>query len=134
MPHVEFEKKEHAAIAAAWPVASDPAKRNVSAAPMYPLYLKEVHRLVVGLVRQVEALRVEVGSVKRFESEVSVVMGDLRKLAAAFCELDNLERLPEISKNLQEIVVVLRKLTGLETGEPKAGEAPRGSGGNEYIA
>lgn len=65
VPHVEFEKKEHAAIAAAWPVASDPLKRNVSAAPMYPLYLEEVHRMVVGLVGQVEVLTVEVGRLVR---------------------------------------------------------------------
>ena len=53
VPHVEFENKRHAALAAVWPpVATDPDKRNVSAASMYPLYLEEIHRwLLVWWVR-----------------------------------------------------------------------------------
>ena len=98
VPHVEFEKKEHAAIAASWPVASDPAKRNVSAAPMYPLYIEEMHRMVTGLVGQVEALSAQMGSVKQFENEVSLVMADFKKLSSALSKLENL---PKICDSLQ---------------------------------
>ena len=64
VPHVEFENKRHAVIAASWPVATDSLKVNASAAPMYPYYLEEIHRTVVGLVSRVDELTVEVGSVK----------------------------------------------------------------------
>lgn len=131
VPHVEFEKKEHAAIAAAWPVASDLLKRNVSAAPMYPLYLEEIHRTVIGLVSQVRALTVEVGSVKIFESQVSEVLSDLKKLSVAMSKLENLEKLPEISKNLQNIVGVLNSLSNLGADRTKS---PAGYGGKEYVS
>ena len=49
-PHVEFEKKEHAALARCGRRGVDPGKRNASAAPMYPLYLEEIHQMTVCLL------------------------------------------------------------------------------------
>ena len=130
VPHVEFEKKEHAALASVWPpVASDPAKRLASAAPLYPLYLEEVHRMVVGLVGQVEVLTVEVGSVKSFEGQVSLVMGDLKRLVSALSKLENLDK---IGESLQRITGILCRLFDVE-GNGSA-EAPKGSGGKEYVS
>ena len=129
VPHVEFEKKQHAAIAASWPVATDPAKRNVSAAPMYPLYLEEVHRMVSGLVGQVEVLSVEIGSVKQFENEVSLVMGDFKKLSSALSKLENLDK---ICDSLQTITGILSKFV-----DPDAAgrtDVANGSGGKEYVS
>ena len=134
VPHVEFEKKEHAAIAASWPVASDPAKRNASAAPMYPLYLEDVHRMVVGLVGQVEALTVEMGSVKEFESEVSLVMGDFKRLSSALSKLENLDKLPEICKSLVEVAGVLGRLSDLGASQPEMVEVAKDSGGQKYVS
>ena len=131
VPHLEFERKEHAAIAAAWPVASDPLKRNVSAAPMYPLYLEEVHRMVVGLVGQVEVLTVEVGSVKNFECQVSEVVGDLKRLTVALSKLENLDK---IGESLLRITGILSRLVDLDGGA--SAEAVKGSesGGKEYVS
>lgn len=134
VPHVEFERKEHAAIAASWPVASDPLKRNASAAPMYPLYLEEVHRMVVGLVGQVEALTVEVASVREFRSEVSEVMCDLKKLALALGKLENLDMLPEICKSLAEVAVVLGRLPDSGAIQPEKVEVAKDSGGQKYVS
>ena len=55
VPHVEFEKKEHAAIAASWPVASDSQAQCVCRTDV-SFVLEEMHRMVTGLVGQVEAL------------------------------------------------------------------------------
>jgi len=133
VPHVEFEKKEHAAIAAGWPVASDSLKRNASAAPMYPLYLEEVHRMVVGLVGQVEVLTAEGGSVKNFGGQVSLVMGDLEKLSLGLVKLGNLDKIVESLQKISGILVGLVDLGGNASAE----EAPKGlgsgSGGKEYV-
>jgi hypothetical protein len=131
---VEFEKKEHAAIAASWPVASDPLKRNASAAPMYPLYLEEVHRMVVSLVGQVESLTVEVASVKEFKSEISEVMCDLKRIALALGKLENLDLLPEICKSLVEVAVVLGRLSDLGAIPPEKVEVVKDSGGQKYVS
>ena len=128
VPHVEFERKEHAAIAQSWPpVASDPAKRLASAAPRYPLYLEEVHRMVVGLVGQVEVLTAEVGSVKNFEGQVSEVLVDLKRLSLALAKLENLDK---ICESLQKITGILSRLVDLD-GNGSA-EAVKGSGG-DYV-
>ena len=131
VPHLEFERKEHAAIAAGWPVASDPLKRNASAAPMYPLYLEEVHRMVVGLVGQVEVLTAEVGSVKNFECQVSEVVGDLKRLTVALSKLENLDK---IGESLLRITGILSRLVDLDGGA--SAEAVKGSesGGKEYVS
>lgn len=130
VPHLEFEKKEHAAIAAAWPVASDPAKRNVLASPMYPLYLEEVHRMVVGLVGQVEVLTAEMGSVKSFESKVSLVMCDFKKLSFALSKLENLDK---IGESLQKINLILSKLVDSEGSISLGGIKTSGAGGKDYV-
>ena len=127
VPHVEFEKKQHAAIAASWPVASDPAKRNVSAAPMYPLYLEEVHRMVADLVGQVEVLSAEMGSVKQFENDVSLVMGDFKKLSSALSKLENLDK---ICDSLMKITGILSKCVDA-AGSP---DVANGSGSKEYVS
>ena len=129
VPHVEFERKEHAALAAVWPpVASDSLKRNASAAPMFPLYLEEVHRMVCGLVSRVDALTVEVGSVKNFEGQVSEVMGDLKRLTVALSKLENLDK---IGESLQRITGLLSALFDVEGGKLQ-GEAVKGNGGKDY--
>ena len=131
---LNFSDKRHAAIAAAWPVASDPAKQNASAAPMYPYYLEEIHRSVTGLVSRVDALTSEVGSVKQFESQVSDVMNDLKALTSAMGKLENLEKLPEISKSLQHIVGVLSsKLVNIEEANSPA-SSTKSAGGTDYVA
>ena len=130
VPHVEFEKKEHAAIASVWPpVASDPAKRLASAAPLYPLYLEEVHRMVVGLVSQVEVLTAEVGSVKNFESQVSLIIVDLEKLGSALSKLENLDK---ICESLQKITGILSKLVDLEGNGSSQAVKGSGDGGKGY--
>jgi hypothetical protein len=130
VPHVEFENKRHAAIAASWPVASDPLKANASAAPMYPYYLEEIHRNVAFVLERIKVLTVEVNKVKAVESQVSGVMVEFRRLADA---LSKLERLPEISADLQRIAGVLGKLSNSEVGLPKAVEAAK-QGGNSYVS
>lgn len=132
LPHVEFENKRHAAIAAAWPVASDPLKRNASAAPLYPLYLEEMHRMVVGLVGQVEALTVEVGSVKQFEGQVTEVMKDLKAVAGALGKLENLDKIRE---SLQTVSGILSQFVDAEnSGQVLKGSQENGSGGNAYVS
>ncbi len=129
VPHVEFNDKRHAAIAAVWPppVASDPAKRLASAAPMYPLYMEEVHAMVTVLVGRVEALTVEVGSVKQFEGQVSEVIADLKKLTVALSKLENLDK---IGESLQRISGLLGQLFDVE-GD---GKASKGDGGQSYVS
>ena len=129
VPHVEFEKKEHAAIAASWPVASDPAKRNVSAAPMYPLYIEEMHRMVTGLVGQVEALSAQIGSFKQFENEVSSVMADFKKLSSALSKLENL---PKICDSLQMVSEILSKCVGSDAAS--SNNVAHSSGSKEYVS
>jgi hypothetical protein len=137
VPHVEFENKRHAAIAAGWPVvASDPSKRNASAAPMYPLYLEEIHQMVSGLVPRVEALSVEVTELRAGQAQVGGVMGELKRLADALSKLDNLEKLPEISESIRKVAGVLNMLADVEGSGAKKGEpAARGSSdaGNKYV-
>lgn len=61
-PHVEFNSKRHAAIAAAWPsVASDPAKRRATAAVNFPLTLENIEAKVDGLILTVDKLVAVVG-------------------------------------------------------------------------
>ncbi len=140
--HVEFERKEHAALASVWPpVATDPGKRLASAASAYPLYLEEIHRAVVSLVGQVDALAVEVGSVKKFEDEVSCVMGEFKTLSSALSKLENLDKIHDC---LQKITGVLSQLVDLEAGgkngvaEPAgvkgSGPVGSGNGGKDYVA
>ena len=129
VPHVEFERKEHAAIAASWPVASDPAKRNVSAAPMYPLYLEDLHRMVTGLVGQVEVLSTQVGSVNQLEKEVSLVMDDFKRLSSALSKLENLG---EICCSLQKMTGILSKL--FDSDAIGTAGAAKSSGSKEYVS
>ena len=129
VPHVEFERKEHAAIAASWPVASDPAKRNVSAAPMYPLYLEDLHRMVTGLVGQVEVLSTQMDSIKQLEKEVSSVMTDFRRLSSAFSKLENLDA---ICGSLQKMTGILSKL--VDSDAIGSVGVAKGSGGKEYVS
>lgn len=132
VPHVEYTKKEHAAIAASWPpVASDPAKRNASAAPMYPLYLEEIHQSVSALIDRVNVLTVEFSKVKAETSQVGDAMVELHRLADVFGKLENLEKLPSIATDLQRIAGVLCSLTNLEK-DAKAPELVRG--GKDYVS
>lgn len=132
-PHYEFKDKRDAAFAASttvWPVcASDPDKQGAVDSTYFATGVREIHRMVVGLVSQVEALTVEVGSVKQFESQVGEVMCDLKKLALALGKLENLEQLQGIAADLQRIVGVLGLLSDLE-GVRK----PEGSGGRDYVS
>jgi hypothetical protein len=137
VPHVEFENKRHAAIAAAWPVATDIQKRNASAAPLYPLYLEEIHRMVSFLVPRVEALEVNVEAIKGDQAQVSGVMAELKRLADSLSRLDNLERLPEISESLRKVAGVLNMLVDVEGSQGKGeqqSEVSKGSGGSEYVS
>ena len=130
VPHVEFNDKTHAAIAAAWPpIASDPRKRLATDAPLYPLYLEEVHRMVTGLVSQIEVLTSKVGSVKNFEGQVSEVMTEFRRLSCALAKLENLDK---ICDNLQKITEILSKLVDVEDNGNS--QAVKGSGGKEYVS
>lgn len=132
VPHVEFNDKKHAAIAAAWPpVASDPAKRNASAAPLYPLYLEEVHRMVTGLVSQVEVLTSAVGSVTIFEGQVSEVMAEFKRLSCALAKLENLDK---ICDSLQRITGILSKRVGLEGNAAVETSHGAEGGKNGYVA
>jgi hypothetical protein len=132
VPHIEFENKRHAAIASVWPpVATDIDKRNASAASMYPLYLEEIHQMVVGLVGQVEALTVEVGSVRQFEGQVSEVMKDLKIVAGALGKLENLDKIRE---SLQTVSRVLSQLVDTEnSGQAPKSSQENSSGGNAYV-
>jgi hypothetical protein len=139
--HVEFENKRHAALASVWPpVASDPDKRNASAAPLYPMYLEEIHQIVNGIFGQVESLvfgmaelRAEVGKVKTDQLQVGSVVGELKRLADALSKLENLERLPGITEHLERIVGVLSKLSDLEGGQA-SGSASSAAGGKDYVS
>ena len=132
-PHLEFNDKRHAAIAAAWPpVASDPAKRLATAAPMYPLYLEEVHTMVSGLVTRVDALAVEVGSVKNFENQVSEVMVDLKRVSSALGKLENLDK---ISESLQKVSGILCQLVEVDGNSNQKGASKNSeAGGKGYVA
>ena len=111
-------------------LASDPAKRNVSAAPMYPLYIEEMHRMLTGLVGQVEALTVQMASFKQFEYQVSLVIADLEKLSSVFSKL---ESMPKICDSLQTISGFLSKCVGSDAAV--SSEAPaNSSGGKEYVS
>lgn len=133
--HVEFENKRHAALASVWPpVATDPDKRNASAASMYPLYLEEIHGLMSVLIGRMDVLTAEVNKVKAVESQVSGVMVEFRRLANALTKLDNLDKLPGISADLQRIAGVLGKLTDLEGGQSTASIAGKDSGGKDYVS
>jgi len=130
VPHVEFNDKTHAAIAAAWPpIASDPRKRLATDASLYPLYLEEVHRMVTGLVSQVEVLTSEVSSVKNFEGQVSEVMTEFRRLSCALAKLENLDK---ICDSLQRITGILSKLVDVEDNGNS--QVVKGSGGKEYVS
>jgi hypothetical protein len=130
VPHVEFNDKTHAAIAAAWPpIASDPRKRLATDASLYPLYLEEVHRMVTGLVSQVEVLTSEVSSVKDFEGQVSEVMTEFRRLSCALAKLENLDK---ICDSLQRITGILSKLVDVEDNGNS--QVVKGSGGKEYVS
>ena len=88
VPHVEFEKKEHAALAQVWPpVAVDSGKRNASAAVMYPLYLEEIHQMTVCLSNEVKALKQEVADLKVTQFEFCCVQ---REITAVIRQLFNL--------------------------------------------
>lgn len=135
VPHVEFEDKRSAALASVWPpVASDPDKRNASAAVMYPLYLEEIHHNVAFLLERIDVLTVEVNKVKAVEAQVSGVMVEFRRLADALSKLDNLDKLPGISADLQRIAGVLGKLTDLEGGQSTVSAVGKDSGGKGYVS
>ena len=131
--HVEFENKRHAALASVWPpVATDPDKRNASAASMYPLYLEEIHGMMSDLLGRIDVLTVEVNKVKDVEAQVSGVMVEFRRLADGLSKLENLEKLPTIATGLQKVVGLLSALTDSEAGQPKATDS--GKGGKGYVS
>jgi hypothetical protein len=130
--HVEFENKRHAALASVWPpVATDPDKRNASAASMYPLYLEEIHGMMSDLLGRIDVLTVEVNKVKAVEAQVSGVMVEFRRLADALTELKNLEKLPTIATSLQKVVGILSALTDSEASKPQATGSD--NGGKGYV-
>jgi hypothetical protein len=111
-PHVEFHDKRDAALACVWPpVASDPAKQNASDAPLYPMYLREVHEMVSGLVCRVDSLAADVDRSRNFEVQVSQLLDDLRRLSGALSKLENLEG---IFEKLKKISGLLSKLFDVE--------------------
>ena len=132
VPHLEFEDKRDAALAAVWPaVSGNPAKQNVSDAPFYPTYLREVHQMVTVLVGRVDSLTVEVGSVKKFEGEVSEVMKDLKALAAALGKLENLDKIRE---SLQTVSGILSQLFDAEGNGGQGKSRDSGEGGKGYVS
>ncbi len=141
VPHVEFKKKEHAALAAVWPpVATDPDKQVASAASMYPLYLEEIHRDVSFLLEQFGSLAASVGvlssdvcQVKSDQANVKQVAVEIKRLADALSTLENLERLPGIAVDLSRIAGVLSRLTDLSSEQPKTG-TPEDIGGKSYVS
>ncbi len=133
--HVEYEKAEHAAIAAGFPsLESSPGKVNAYNAVMFPTYLEEIHRTVLGLSARIDDLTVEVGSVKQFEDQVSEVMKDLKSLVTAFGKLENLDKIRE---SLQTVSGILSQLVDAE-GNSGQNQQPKGSagvnGGNGYVS
>ncbi len=133
--HVEYEKAEHAAIAAGFPsLESSPGKVNAYNAVMFPTYLEEIHRTVLGLSARIDDLTVEVGSVKQFEGQVSEVMKDLKTLAVALGKLENLDK---IRDSLQTVSGILSQLVDAE-GNSGQSQQPKGSisanGGNCYVS
>jgi hypothetical protein len=63
VPHVEFERKAHAAVAASWPpVASDPAKRLATAAVNFPVVLENIESKIDGLTESLGRLVDSVGN------------------------------------------------------------------------
>jgi hypothetical protein len=130
--HAEFSDKRDAALASVWPpIASSPGKQNAFDVLRYPAHLREIHSMVVGLVGQVEALTVEVGSVKNFENQVSLVMGDLEKLTVALSKLENLDK---IGESLQKITGLLSKLFDLGGAGQSVAGAQKNSGGKDYVS
>jgi hypothetical protein len=119
---------ENAALLASLPafIADDPAKQNLFDGLTAPALIRETHRLVKSLVDRINLLTVE--------SQVSGVMVEFKRLADALSKLNNLERLPEIAVNLQQIVGVLNKLLDLDGGsQAKTAEVSKSSGGSEYV-
>jgi hypothetical protein len=95
-PHVEFNDKRHAAIAAAWPaVASDPSKRNAAAAPMYPFYLEEIHRSVTGLTNRVDD---SLEKLERLEKESGRNTLAIEKITGILSRLFEIEPEKQVTK------------------------------------
>jgi hypothetical protein len=136
VPHVEYEKAEHAAIAAGFPfLESSPGKVNAYNAVMFPTYLEEIHRTVLGLSARVDELTIGVGSVTQFEGQVSEVMRDLKSLAAALGKLENLDKIRE---SLQTVSGILSQLVDAE-GNGSQGQASKSTqdnvqGGSQYVS
>ena len=61
-------------------------------------------------------------------------MVEFKRLGDALSKLENLEKLPEISVDLQRIAGVLGKLTDLEGGQSTASAAGKDSGGKDYVS
>lgn len=132
--HFEFSDKRDAAFAASAPVwpraASDPYKQGAVDATYFATGVRELHEMVSGLVARVEALTVEVGSVKNFEGQVSEVMCDLKKLTVALSKLENLDK---IGESLQKVTGLLSSLFDVEGNRQAVGEKA-GDGGKGYVS
>lgn len=102
--HVEFNEKRHAAIAAAWPpVASDLQKQLATDAPMYPLYLEDVHRMVANQAGVLDAV------------------------------MAKLENLDKICESLTQVTNVLGKLLNLEGDSTPRGDIKGNKDGQDYV-
>ena len=135
-PHFEYVEGKDAALLASLPsfIADDPAKQNLFDGLTAPALIRETHRLVKSLVDRIDLLTVEVNKVKAVELQVCGVMVEFKRLADALSKLNNLERLPEIAVNLQQIAGVLNKLLGLDGGDQvNTSEVSKSSGGSEYV-
>ncbi len=136
VPHVEFNSAQDAALMASFyqnDLSCDPAKQNSVNAVFAPSILRDVHRIVRGLVVRVESLSSDVNQVKSDQANVKQVAVEIKRLADALSTLENLERLPGIAVDLSRVVGVLSRLTDLGAEQPKTGN-PEGSGGKDYVS
>jgi hypothetical protein len=95
-PHVEYSNKRHAAIAAAFPVASDPAKRLATAASAFPLTLESIDAKLTVLLENIEPRLDDIESkinalVTVVEKTVERLVVSVDKLSDALGKIFNLE-------------------------------------------
>jgi hypothetical protein len=133
-PHAEFDNPLDAKVAASlYPFLSDdPAKRKLMDGLYAPALIRDTHSQVSSLVAQISDLKhqfgvltVEFNKVKAETSQVGGVMVELHRLADALSKLDNLDKLPAITEDLQRIVNVLSRVQNAEASE---------SGGKGYVS
>lgn len=132
--HFEYVEGKDAALLASMPpsVAHDPAKQGLVDALTAPVIWRETFRLVSSLVCKVEALSVEVNTVKAGQVQVSGVLVELHRLAEGFSKL---EKLPEIAESLQKVTGILGQLVALNDGPDKVKVSQEsGAGGKDYVS